>query len=77
MEAMLIRILTVRELHLRTKKDGGIEQKKPDDPPFIPDEEEDEDSEWWLATRTEEQKWPFLGVAACGENGCRITEMFI
>ncbi|XP_018554415.1 zinc finger MYM-type protein 4 isoform X2 [Lates calcarifer] len=45
MEAMLIRILTVRELHLRTKKDGGIEQKKPDDPPFIPDEEEDEDSE--------------------------------
>ncbi|XP_040909206.1 zinc finger MYM-type protein 4-like isoform X2 [Toxotes jaculatrix] len=45
MEAMLIRILTVRELHLRTGKEGGIGQKTPDDPPFIPDEEEDEDSE--------------------------------
>ncbi|XP_063754586.1 zinc finger MYM-type protein 4-like isoform X2 [Eleginops maclovinus] len=44
-ENMLIRILTVRELHLRTKKDGGIKQKKPDDPPFIPSEEEEGDSE--------------------------------
>ncbi|XP_074468770.1 zinc finger MYM-type protein 4-like isoform X2 [Sebastes fasciatus] len=43
MEGMLIRILTVRELHLRTS--GGTEQKTPDDPPFIPDEEEDGDSE--------------------------------
>ncbi|XP_034560540.1 zinc finger MYM-type protein 4 isoform X2 [Notolabrus celidotus] len=39
MEAMLIRILTVRELHLRTRKE------KPDDPPYIPDEEEEGDSE--------------------------------
>nr|XP_024655714.1 zinc finger MYM-type protein 4 isoform X2 [Maylandia zebra] len=38
MEAMLIRILTVRELHLDTK------QQTSDDPPFIPEEEE-EDSE--------------------------------
>ncbi|XP_071356044.1 zinc finger MYM-type protein 4 isoform X1 [Trachinotus anak] len=45
MEAMLIRILTVRELHLRTKKEGGTEQKTLNDPPFIPDEEDDEDSE--------------------------------
>ncbi|XP_039977333.1 zinc finger MYM-type protein 4-like isoform X2 [Xiphias gladius] len=45
MEAMLIRILTVRELHLRTRKEGGTEQKTPDDPTFIPDEGEDEDSE--------------------------------
>ncbi|XP_008301887.1 zinc finger MYM-type protein 4 isoform X2 [Stegastes partitus] len=43
MEAMLIRILTVRELHLKAKKGGGTEQT-PNDPPFIPDEE-DEDSE--------------------------------
>uniref|UniRef100_A0A3P9DKG4 Zinc finger MYM-type protein 4-like n=1 Tax=Maylandia zebra TaxID=106582 RepID=A0A3P9DKG4_9CICH len=35
MEAMLIRILTVRELHLDTK------QQTSDDPPFIPEEEED------------------------------------
>uniref|UniRef100_A0A3B5M961 DUF3504 domain-containing protein n=1 Tax=Xiphophorus couchianus TaxID=32473 RepID=A0A3B5M961_9TELE len=40
MESMLIRILTVRELHLRTKKDQPVVS----DPPFIP-EEEDEDSE--------------------------------
>ncbi|XP_043993625.1 zinc finger MYM-type protein 4 isoform X1 [Gambusia affinis] len=40
MESMLIRILTVRELHLRTKKD----QPAVSDPPFIP-EGEDEDSE--------------------------------
>uniref|UniRef100_A0A3B3V7M4 Zinc finger MYM-type protein 4-like n=1 Tax=Poecilia latipinna TaxID=48699 RepID=A0A3B3V7M4_9TELE len=40
MESMLIRILTVRELHLRTKKDQPVVS----DPPFIP-EEEDEDSD--------------------------------
>ncbi|XP_070702115.1 zinc finger MYM-type protein 4-like [Pempheris klunzingeri] len=46
MEAMLIRILTVRELHLGKRKEGGPEQQRtPDDPPFIPDEEEDGDSE--------------------------------
>uniref|UniRef100_A0A3B4Y099 Zinc finger MYM-type protein 4-like n=1 Tax=Seriola lalandi dorsalis TaxID=1841481 RepID=A0A3B4Y099_SERLL len=45
MEAMLIRILTVRELHLRTKKEGVTEQKTGSDPPFIPDEEDDEESE--------------------------------
>ncbi|XP_029298588.1 zinc finger MYM-type protein 4-like isoform X2 [Cottoperca gobio] len=45
MESMLIRILTVRELHLGAKKDGGIEQKKLDDPSFIPAEEEDEDGD--------------------------------
>ncbi|XP_042290921.1 zinc finger MYM-type protein 4 isoform X1 [Thunnus maccoyii] len=45
MEAMLIRILTVRELHLKTKKDEGTEQQTPEDPPFIPEEEEDEESE--------------------------------
>ncbi|KAM3858577.1 zinc finger MYM-type protein 4-like [Diretmus argenteus] len=39
MEAMLIRILTVRELHLRPGKEGKGQQT-PDDPPFIPDEEE-------------------------------------
>nr|XP_046274089.1 zinc finger MYM-type protein 4-like isoform X2 [Scatophagus argus] len=41
MEAMLIRILTVRELHLTTGKE---EQQSPDDPPFVPGEE-DGDSE--------------------------------
>ncbi|XP_036001640.1 zinc finger MYM-type protein 4 [Fundulus heteroclitus] len=40
MESMLIRILTVRELHLRTKKERPVVS----DPPFIP-EEEDEDSD--------------------------------
>uniref|UniRef100_A0A3Q2PKT4 Zinc finger MYM-type containing 4 n=1 Tax=Fundulus heteroclitus TaxID=8078 RepID=A0A3Q2PKT4_FUNHE len=40
MESMLIRILTVRELHLRTKKERQVVS----DPPFIP-EEEDEDSD--------------------------------
>ncbi|XP_072227140.1 zinc finger MYM-type protein 4-like [Leuresthes tenuis] len=45
MEAMLTRILTVRELHIRTKKDGGAEQQASHDPPFIPDMDEDEDSE--------------------------------
>ncbi|XP_023119889.2 zinc finger MYM-type protein 4 isoform X1 [Amphiprion ocellaris] len=45
MEGMLIRILTVRELHLKAKKNGGMNQRTTDDPPFIPDEEEDEDSE--------------------------------
>ena len=44
-ENMLIRILTVRELHVRRKKDGGIKQKKPDDLPYIPGEEEEGDSE--------------------------------
>ncbi|XP_049890849.1 zinc finger MYM-type protein 4 isoform X3 [Epinephelus moara] len=44
MEAMLIRILTVRELHLKARQDGGTEQKTLDDPPFIPDEQ-DGDSE--------------------------------
>ncbi|KAL3043474.1 hypothetical protein OYC64_003357 [Pagothenia borchgrevinki] len=44
-ENMLIRILTVRELHVRRKKDGGIKQKKPDDLPYIPGEEEAGDSE--------------------------------
>ncbi|KAM9339822.1 zinc finger MYM-type protein 4-like [Symphorus nematophorus] len=44
MEAMLTRILTVRELHLGLRKEGGAEKQTPDDPPFIP-EEEDGDSE--------------------------------
>ncbi|KAF7661705.1 hypothetical protein LDENG_00255810 [Lucifuga dentata] len=39
MEAMLIRILTVRELHLKTGKE---QQQTSNDPPFIPDEEEGE-----------------------------------
>ncbi|KAM9839138.1 zinc finger MYM-type protein 4 [Aulostomus maculatus] len=42
MEAMLTRILTVRELHLKMKTGRGTQQ--PSDPPFIPDEE-DEDSD--------------------------------
>ncbi|XP_038581186.1 zinc finger MYM-type protein 4-like isoform X1 [Micropterus salmoides] len=45
MEAMLIRILTVRELHLKTRKDGGTEKQTSSDPPFIPDEEDNGDSE--------------------------------
>ncbi|XP_041664939.1 zinc finger MYM-type protein 4-like isoform X2 [Cheilinus undulatus] len=46
MEAMLTRILTVRELHLRTGNEGSMKRaKKPDDPPFIPDYEEEGDSE--------------------------------
>uniref|UniRef100_A0A7N6C0V7 TRASH domain-containing protein n=1 Tax=Anabas testudineus TaxID=64144 RepID=A0A7N6C0V7_ANATE len=45
MEAMLTRILTVRELHLRTPQEGGVGKKTTDDPSFIPDEEEDRDSE--------------------------------
>ena len=45
MEAMLIRILTVRELHLKTKKEEGMEQQTPKDPSFLPEEGEDEDSE--------------------------------
>ncbi|XP_041867588.1 zinc finger MYM-type protein 4 isoform X2 [Melanotaenia boesemani] len=44
MEAMLTRILTVRELHLRTKKDEGVDQREGHDPTFIPNED-DEDSE--------------------------------
>ncbi|KAM6974368.1 zinc finger MYM-type protein 4-like [Tautogolabrus adspersus] len=46
MEAMLIRILTVRELHLKTCQEGAVKRTgKPDDEPFIPDGEEEEDSE--------------------------------
>ncbi|XP_073340521.1 zinc finger MYM-type protein 4 isoform X3 [Pagrus major] len=44
MEAMLTRILTVRELHLKTGTDGAMERQPPEDPPFIP-EDEDGDSE--------------------------------
>ncbi|KAM6899612.1 zinc finger MYM-type protein 4-like [Xenentodon cancila] len=42
MEAMLTRILSVRELHVKTRKDDQLESR---DPSFIPDDEEDEDSE--------------------------------
>uniref|UniRef100_A0A1A7X4M1 TRASH domain-containing protein n=1 Tax=Iconisemion striatum TaxID=60296 RepID=A0A1A7X4M1_9TELE len=42
MEAMLTRILVVRELHLKAKKEEGVQK---DDPPFIPDNAQDEDSE--------------------------------
>ncbi|XP_071369672.1 zinc finger MYM-type protein 4-like [Centroberyx affinis] len=47
MEAMLIRILTVRELHVKTGKEGGGgRQQTPNNPLFIPDkEDEEEDSE--------------------------------
>ncbi|XP_035038448.2 LOW QUALITY PROTEIN: zinc finger MYM-type protein 4 [Hippoglossus stenolepis] len=45
MEAMLTRILTVRELHLNKSKEGEAEKNTPKDPPFIPEEEEDGDSE--------------------------------
>ncbi|XP_067341184.1 zinc finger MYM-type protein 4-like isoform X2 [Channa argus] len=45
MEAMLIRILTVRELHLRNAKEGSVEMQTADDPPFIPEEEDDGNSE--------------------------------
>ncbi|XP_075962361.1 zinc finger MYM-type protein 4 isoform X3 [Anarhichas minor] len=46
MEGMLVRILTVRELHLGKTKAEGMEQKTSEDPPFIPpEEEEDGDSE--------------------------------
>ncbi|XP_030004100.1 zinc finger MYM-type protein 4 isoform X2 [Sphaeramia orbicularis] len=38
MEAMLIRILTVRELHLRTREDREMETS--DDKPYVPDEDE-------------------------------------
>uniref|UniRef100_A0A8C4GVK5 TRASH domain-containing protein n=1 Tax=Dicentrarchus labrax TaxID=13489 RepID=A0A8C4GVK5_DICLA len=44
MEAMLTRILIVRELHLQAKKEEGTDGQTPDDPPFIP-EEENGDSE--------------------------------
>uniref|UniRef100_A0A3Q3LP54 Zinc finger, MYM-type 4 n=1 Tax=Mastacembelus armatus TaxID=205130 RepID=A0A3Q3LP54_9TELE len=45
MEAMLIRILTVRELHLRTRTEGETKQRtREEDPSFIPDGHE-EDSE--------------------------------
>ncbi len=50
MEAMLTRILTVRELQLRKEK--GMQQQTSADPPFIPDEE-DQDSEWWGAMITD------------------------
>ncbi|XP_053302211.1 zinc finger MYM-type protein 4 isoform X1 [Pleuronectes platessa] len=45
MEAMLTRILTVRELHLNKSKGGEAEKSAPKDPPFIPEEEEDMDSD--------------------------------
>ncbi|XP_060948229.1 zinc finger MYM-type protein 4 [Limanda limanda] len=45
MEAMLTRILTVRELHLQKSKEGEAGKSTPKDPPFIPEEEEDGDSE--------------------------------
>uniref|UniRef100_A0A8C2XRK1 TRASH domain-containing protein n=1 Tax=Cyclopterus lumpus TaxID=8103 RepID=A0A8C2XRK1_CYCLU len=46
MEGMLVRILTIRELHLGKRKAEGMEQKTSEDPPFIPPGEEgDGDSE--------------------------------
>ncbi|XP_023815743.1 zinc finger MYM-type protein 4 isoform X1 [Oryzias latipes] len=42
MEAMLTRILTVRELHPRSKRSRRAAMQ---DPPFLPDEEEEEDSD--------------------------------
>ncbi|XP_029919162.1 zinc finger MYM-type protein 4 isoform X2 [Myripristis murdjan] len=42
MEAMLIRILTVRELHLKPEKEGGKGRgQEKNDPLYLPDEEED------------------------------------
>lgn len=52
MEAMLIRILTVRELHLKTRKEEEVEKETTDDPSFVPDEEEDRDSEWEMTEVT-------------------------
>ncbi|KAG8004893.1 Zinc finger MYM-type protein 4 [Nibea albiflora] len=44
MESMLIRILTVRELHLHLRKEGKKEQQRPNLSPFTPEgEEEDSD----------------------------------
>lgn len=43
MEAMLIRILTVRELHLKRRKVGGKKPQSPEDPMFSPEEEEEEE----------------------------------
>ncbi|XP_067468322.1 uncharacterized protein [Thunnus thynnus] len=40
MEAMLVRILTIRELWREDR--GGMDQQTSDDPPFIPDEEDSE-----------------------------------
>ncbi|TKS88871.1 Zinc finger MYM-type protein 3 [Collichthys lucidus] len=40
MEGMLIRILTVRELHLYLRKDGKKEQQRPNLSPFTPEEED-------------------------------------
>uniref|UniRef100_A0A8D3B7E0 TRASH domain-containing protein n=1 Tax=Scophthalmus maximus TaxID=52904 RepID=A0A8D3B7E0_SCOMX len=45
LDAMLIRILTVRELHLKKRKGEETEQTTPSDPPFIPEEEEEEEEE--------------------------------
>nr|XP_040044626.1 zinc finger MYM-type protein 4 isoform X1 [Gasterosteus aculeatus aculeatus] len=46
MEGMLVRILTVRELHLGKRKAEGTEPRTSEDSPFIPtDEEEEGDSE--------------------------------
>uniref|UniRef100_A0A3Q3VLI9 TRASH domain-containing protein n=1 Tax=Mola mola TaxID=94237 RepID=A0A3Q3VLI9_MOLML len=46
MEAMLIRILTVRELQVGRRKGGRMKRQRPDDSPFLPeDEDEDGDSE--------------------------------
>ncbi|TNN51937.1 Zinc finger MYM-type protein 4 [Liparis tanakae] len=46
MEGMLVRILTIRELHLGKRKAEGDKQKTSADPLFVPpDEEEDGDSE--------------------------------
>ncbi|XP_029976246.1 zinc finger MYM-type protein 4 [Salarias fasciatus] len=45
MEAMLVRILTVRELHVKEKRKPEAESTKCKDPPSLPEDEEDEDSE--------------------------------
>ncbi|KAF0024266.1 hypothetical protein F2P81_023068 [Scophthalmus maximus] len=45
LDAMLIRILTVRELHLKKRKGEETEQTTPSDPPFIPEEEEEEEED--------------------------------
>ncbi|XP_061597263.1 zinc finger MYM-type protein 4 isoform X3 [Cololabis saira] len=45
MEAMLTRILSVRELHIKSRKDHGSDWLESRDPSFLPDDEEDEDSE--------------------------------
>ncbi|KAG7500671.1 hypothetical protein JOB18_025701 [Solea senegalensis] len=45
MDAMLTRILTVRELHLTTRKDRETKPNSTEDPAFIPNEEEEDESE--------------------------------